>query len=196
MERYASFKMAVKSSQTNWAGPAPGPRFASHNRNHVRPYEVRRPSTQDQQQIMPQEQQQRLQEFQRLQQQHQLNQQLQQIQQQWQQHQLMKKMQQEQQQQYQQQQYQQQQQQQQVPTMTLQSMIEKMISYQQPPNELLERERLLQQQNQFHQTLIQQQQQPIQSINQPQQQISQPPVLKPVEKIVADVQQQQQQQHG
>lgn len=147
MERYASFKMAVKSVHSRYDGPAPGPRISSHTRNHIRPSDVRRPSPDQLKQI------QNIQQL--LQQQH--------VEQQRQQQQL---------QQLQEQQQQQRQQTQeslrQMLDMSgsesgLKQFVEKLTNYQQPPLELLQRAQsqqqqlLQQQQQQLHQQLQQQQ---------------------------------------
>lgn len=120
MERYASFKMAVKSIDARYSGPPPAPRIQSHNRNHLRPNDARRRPTSEQ-----------LQQLQKIQQmQKELKKQL------LQQQQLQKQM-----QKQQLEQIQRQQQQQQSDLTELHSFLKKMMTYQPPPTQLLELEK-------------------------------------------------------
>lgn len=119
MERYTSFKMAVKSMHSRHGGRGPAPRVSTHNRYHLRPMDVRRPTNQQQQQRPQQNHQQ--QEIQQMVQQQQINQQIQQIQQQLQQQQQLENM-------------------NRQPVVGLPHVVQNMVRYQPPPPQLLQRD--------------------------------------------------------
>lgn len=125
MERYGSFKMAVKSMHSRHTGRGPAPRVSSHNRYHLRPMDVRPPNNQQQQRRPQQNHQQ--QQIQQMVQQQQINQQIQQIQQQLQHQQQLENM---------------NRQIQSQPVVGLPHVVQNMVTYQPPPPQLLQRDQV------------------------------------------------------